>query len=146
MEARVDIDQGQDDTQPRRRASPGKSGRTHSTPALCAFVSLSGQQNRVEGKAAVTQSVRDRGKVVRDIAASAAFIAIFIAAMALTALVSNIVDTGRVLGWVTAIPTWVWVIAGLGYVCWLTRKLYDISQQQKEILQLLREHRTREGK
>jgi len=39
-----------------------------------------------------------------------------------------------------------WVMAGFGYVCWLTHKLYDISQQQKEILLLLREHRTREGK
>jgi len=94
----------------------------------------------------MTQSVRDRREVVRDIAASAGFIAIFIAAIGLTALVSNFIDTGRVLGWVTVIPTWVWVIAGLGYVCWLTRKVYDISQQQKEILQLLREHRTREGK
>lgn len=94
----------------------------------------------------MTQSVRDRREVVRDIAAIAAFTAVFIAAMALTALVSSFVSTGRVLGWVTAIPTWVWVITGLGYVCWLTRKLYDISQQQKEILQLLREHRTREEK
>jgi hypothetical protein len=94
----------------------------------------------------VTQSVRDRGEVVRDIAASAASIAILLAAIVLTALVSKVVDAGRALGWVTAIPAWVWVIAGLGYLCWLTRKLYDVSQQQKEILQLLREHRTREGK
>ena len=94
----------------------------------------------------MTESVRDRGGVVRDIVASVAFIAILIAAMVLTGLVSRFVDQEGALGWVAAIPAWAWAIAGFGYVFWLTRKVYDIGQQQKEILQLLRERHTREGK
>jgi heme exporter protein D len=89
----------------------------------------------------------DSKHVIRDIAGILGSAAILLAALLLMAVIPTPGNSfwDAALRWIT-VPAWVWVIAGLGYVSWLTRTLHDISKRQKEILQLLRDRRAGEDR
>ena len=94
----------------------------------------------------MTEKTNDRQEKLRSIVAVVAIVATLLAAMVFTESLSHLGGTRSALGWLAAIPGWVWLTALIAYVFWLTRKLHDIDQQQKRILQLLTERRTDDEK